>query len=72
MVGIVREFTSLWIELAVRLESLVKESVLVSLSAASRDGSLQPVVGATDEPVRVDLSEEPAEGIEAELCSVTS
>ena len=68
--------------MAVRLESLVKESVLVSLSVVSRDGSLQLVVGVTDEPVRVDLSEEPlvitkkseepAEGMEKELCCVTT
>ena len=77
-----REFTSLWIELGVRLESLEKEAVLVSLSVVCRNGSLQPVVEVTDEPVRVavseepsvitEKSEEPAEGMEVELFSITS
>ena len=70
---------------AVRLESPEVEVVFVSavsLSVVTRNGSLQPVVGATDEPVRIDLSEEPSviaekseeptEGMDAELCSVTS
>ena len=72
---------------AVRLESPEVEVVFVnavSLSVVTRNGSLQPVedIEVTDEPVRVavseepsviaEKSEEPAEVIEAELCSDTS